>query len=610
MAEQNADLLALSDAVLALSIDSINYNLFVMTMTGVIRKRWTLAWTKDEETKETVIHDDEDVLERVENWAETRTKAAEAMADKNFQKFAELYGSIEENFSGAWNATIGDISITVVPNGVLLKIAFSDGELIMPRFDGIGVDVLDMGGVVYAFETKLGQLTVDIGDGSMLPDAEESAKSAIAESGLGSEHFTIESIFMNLQRSNIANFSGVDSELPDGADEPIAVAVSTMFNKAMPEDEMRRYVLGYAVQQKKLVDVEKAIFQPTAISYSVTYAEPDEGELSNPESSFNFHLQVDGDRPVTNQVLPIPLLDGHMANSEIDGVFALRYSLFDDHVLDPIIRPVLRKAVEGFKAGEIKEVEQGTRWQISATRSSKTSQIEFNLKGDTGKRGTKHTNERMIVTAEVRTLDGNLQVDFTIDMKMTVKYEALRMTAVAENLGNAVGSLFKGKKPKKVIQNEEVLMVSSSTRRNGRGIIRVTIKPGALGKLAADPPVAVQDVDLVMDKAKVSPHFGSFTDNFSALFSGQKPVSWLRDRMRNAVKRARVSDRVEEEINKKLEEAANIVQQVNALSVVMPLGNLYTFKELSVRKNSRSKILEATVGYVPLVETQEGDHEG
>lgn len=605
MAEQNADLLALSDAVLALSIDSINYNLFVMCLTGIIRKKWALAWTKDEETNETIIHDGEDVLEKVRNWAETRTNAAQAMADKDFQKFAELYASIEENYSGAWNATIGDISISAVPNGVMLKIAFSDGELIMPRFDGIGVDVFDMGGVVYAFETKLGQLTVDIGDGSMLPDAEESAKSTIADSGLGSEHFTIESIFMDLQRSNIANFSVVDSELPDGADEPIAVAVSTMFNKAMPEDEKRRYILGYAVQQNKLVNVEKAIFQPTAISYSVTYAEPDEGEISNPESSFNFHLQVDGDRPITNQVLPVPLLDGHMANSEIDGVFALRYSLFDDHVLDPIIRPVLQKAVEGYKVGEIKEIEQGARWQISASKSSKTSQTEFNLKGDTGKRGTKHTNERMIVTAEVRTVGGELQLDFTIDMKMTVKYEALRMTALVENVGNAIGSIFTGKKPKKVIRNEEVLMVSSSTRKNGRGIIRVMIKPGALGKLSADLPVLVQELDLSMDKAKVSPHFGSFTDNFSALFSGEKPISWLRDRMRAAVRKAGVSDRVEEEINRKLEAAADVVNQVNALSVVMPLGNLYTFKELSVRKNSRSKILEATVGYVPLVDTEE-----
>lgn len=121
-----------------------------------------------------------------------------------------------------------------------------------------------------------------------------------------------------------------------------------MFNYAMSLDETRGFVLGYAVQQTEFADVGAAVFQPTSVSYSVSHVPPTNSGMPNPQSSVNFHMKVVGEDGVLNGNLPSPPLLGHSVGNDgvVDGLFSLRYKLFEEKFVNRVVIDVLKSAVE------------------------------------------------------------------------------------------------------------------------------------------------------------------------------------------------------------------------------------------------------------------------
>ncbi len=164
---------------------------------------------------------------------------------------------------------------------------------------------------------------------------------ATAEEGdpLTDEDFTIQTLFLDLENIDYINDTSV---VPDNDEQKeISGFMQSMMSSYVhlsAKDGINPYVLGYTVVVPKLATRDKAVLQPTAMSYSVSYAANEAGTGADlRRSSVNYLMDTDKEEISPNK----GRLDASLitAGDAKDGysVFAIDGGLYKSAVIDPLM---------------------------------------------------------------------------------------------------------------------------------------------------------------------------------------------------------------------------------------------------------------------------------
>lgn len=337
--------LAHYDMVLGLSQNTINYQFHQLHRGRVIHRDWAVLMgnvnnrrTKGEpftllrtEANESEFND------KIDQWIDLQEQIAEAYEDEDFGEIGLLTGQLKTanaDFDIGWDASIQAPAITILDQDtqkLILSITFKSGRLLYRANSLTEVDEFDLKNCVYAFEVPIGKLQIN--KDQMVLKAQEEMDTVIRESGLSDDDFTIESLFLNFENANIISFDPGKSKFPAEAALPLQVSVKNYFDQTL-KGSNNPYVLGYGVSRRNISSSEPAMFQPTSLNFSTSYSsylDPDTpvpGEFS----AFNFLMMLNNRVPPYDQntgVLPHSLIEsGKDTSSTMDGVFAIQNTHF------------------------------------------------------------------------------------------------------------------------------------------------------------------------------------------------------------------------------------------------------------------------------------------
>ncbi|MEZ6852349.1 hypothetical protein [Halodesulfovibrio aestuarii] len=163
-----------------------------------------------------------------------------------------------------------------------------------------------------------------------------------AEQSLSDQCFTVESLFLDLENVDYINdvkvYPATDEQ--DKYAQKIQTMLSSYLTSISKGAIANPYVLGYMVTLPKLKATEDALFQPRAMTYSVSYASNKDGEQDAERSCVNFMMNTTPDAPApcdTSMETLITEKDG----SEKYNVLGIDAALFNDRIITPIIQQIL-----------------------------------------------------------------------------------------------------------------------------------------------------------------------------------------------------------------------------------------------------------------------------
>ncbi len=220
----------------------------------------------------------------------------------------------------------------------------------------------------YAFKVNLSKLELKTAD--MITTDEHTA--GLVEE-ISDEMFRIESLLLDFQKSNVAQYDENKSLIPTAlkSDKTLQVVVTNYF-ASVGTDKNSPYILGYSVSSKpKATTPTNALFQPTSATYSSSFSQQQRA------SAFNFLMQTgkkDFPTDGRGKALPESLIELTTDKSEtINGTFAIDYSLFKSKYIDAQLIPELFNAL----STNIKKSFQQYRVKEEGVR--RTDGVTFNL---------------------------------------------------------------------------------------------------------------------------------------------------------------------------------------------------------------------------------------
>lgn len=196
-------------------------------------------------------------------------------------------------------------------------------------------------GLKYAFNVNMSKLSQKYNKNLSVvtPQAKQALDNTVSEasqsSGINASEFTIQSLFLDFDNSNIVNYNSKASNLKPLEEAKIPITLSVL--QPAIADHFKNlagtknpYILGYAVKTP-FVQNTNALFKPTDCYVSTSYNE----KVSL--SAFNFLMMID-DNPIKNWqssgILNQSLITS--TASEVDGAFAIQYLSFRKAVIEPI----------------------------------------------------------------------------------------------------------------------------------------------------------------------------------------------------------------------------------------------------------------------------------
>lgn len=299
------------DMVLAISESTINYQFQHLYQRKIIRQNWNIIIFDDEKQKPKINQTDEDF---------------KADIDK-------------EEFALAFNAKINAPKISILKNErkvLNFAIQFSGGK--MYNWIGHGrsskLKETEMKDWQYTFKVQIGSIEKDTKNtGSWITEESKAHFEQICKDiGLPQELFTMESLFLDFENANYADYNQSESRFPSSIIDltDFQNLLSNYFKTLIKMDNP--YILGYGIKLKKIKGQEKALFQPTALKYSTSY--DDNAALR----AFNFLMMADGrDFPADQDVGVLPKSLISKDSPEVDGVLGIDFALFNDKLLNPIV---------------------------------------------------------------------------------------------------------------------------------------------------------------------------------------------------------------------------------------------------------------------------------
>ncbi len=359
------------DMVLALSETTINKQFKKLHQENIVYKEWKLlagnVFKRSAKRKPFFISGgDVNFSSRLNIWTGLQ---------QDFVKTGDytLLGSLKEsknNFDFGWN-TVMKAPVIQIENRntqeVILNIGFQSGHLYYLSDPTNEVSVYDLKGCVYSFRVPIGKLKIN--KQAMLLQAQNEMNTVIRESGLNDKDFTIESLFLNFRNAKVNQFDVTRSKFPKEIETPLVAAMNNYFNLFLPDSE-NPYVLGYGVSRTKISSRERAMFQPTAVSFSTSFSSRQSASrVPGQFSAVNFLMMANGAKPPTNQtagVLAHSLIEiGKAQQTPASGIFALEHKLFTQYLssLDKYVESIFssQNGINingGFKSGVMRATQR------------------------------------------------------------------------------------------------------------------------------------------------------------------------------------------------------------------------------------------------------------
>ena len=349
--------LGLYDMVLALSESKINYEIknlynkgiidsnwsFLTDMTGSvflnqsdqdfedIKKSWldSIGLKKETKTLESQIESlDEEIenLEEQDEDASTQKKKRKTLREQ--LKIKKAIFDKTSKYNVLIDAETKSPTIEIEEKeyfSLLFKLNIDKGSIYYSDGSEIKKDSIDR--CVYAFNVPVGKIRIDSEKMIMTGEIER----VLREEGINDNDFTVEAMLLNFERADIASYVENKSKLPDNVKSKtnLQIAVVNYF-KSLSKTE-NPYVLGYAIEKRKVKETEKALLYPTSSTFSTNKS------IVPRASSFNFLLQTNNNKRPENEtagIIPFPLIEKTVdKTTTINGTFGVNYAIFKDQYL-------------------------------------------------------------------------------------------------------------------------------------------------------------------------------------------------------------------------------------------------------------------------------------
>jgi hypothetical protein len=573
---KGSETLAGFDMALALSENTINYQFQELHKRNIIRKKWGIlaGKTKVGDAKKDfhITNQDADFKQKLKRWIALQKQIHTAREAGEWAEIGKLIGTVEAedlNFTFGWDANLKPPKINIIqndPKNLTLQVRFKSGKLYYRPDDTSEVLNYNLKDMVYAFTVPIGQIHVN--KNKMILNSGDEVTKIIKESGLSEQDFTIESLFLNFQNANIATYNQQKSNLPDAATVAFKVAIENYFNVILHEEE-HPYVLGYAIQRKKIKASEKAMFQPTSLDFSTSYSNYQQKQ--GVFSALNFLMMLNDTKPPTTTtagILPKSLIElGKDTSSTTDGVFSIQQDLFNKYIasLDDYVQTTFTN-LEG----------------VTLEHSFKNGVMVL-------KKHQKHKDDTIDTTFTVtrefvknNADNSGISVRYKIEIKVDVIVKAWFVKVGEKTLSTS------GEYTKDEIKN-----------KGAAGHLDFTIKAGKTGRFDLDHKLTEPHVAFDENPDLFGHGFWNDLLNILTIF-----VSWIILVVKAIVNQiaadlgkegASGSSKLIEKLNN-----LDVLNQTN--KVILPLGKVYTFKNLRIHTNE--DVVTYDISYVPVVEKQ------
>ncbi|RAJ77600.1 hypothetical protein CLV59_107367 [Chitinophaga dinghuensis] len=363
------------DMVLALSQSKINFEIEMLYDQHVINRNWQFLTSLDGEThinssdnsfvavkkgwldkneyekkKQQLEAELERIRTKLEDDDTPKEEKPELRRQKD-QKKAEIKAVDDQEKSTAKYEVLMDATIDI-PRIELINGSHTELMFYLPIKSGnLGylksqkIANVDLAGMCYAFKVSIGKIKIDDIDGMYVIN--DAKKTELRKGGLTNDDFTIESILLNFQNTNVSQYDKEKSKLPEDATQltNLQVSVTNYFKNIA--NNTNPYVLGYAIQKNKLAERDKAMLYPTGASYSTSASQVERA------TGFNFLLLTE------NHQFPSGPTAGRIDKSLIEnvkdktvttnGVIGINYGTFIDVYLNQLHASVIDNFDKAFK---------------------------------------------------------------------------------------------------------------------------------------------------------------------------------------------------------------------------------------------------------------------
>lgn len=568
------------DMALALSQTTINYQFKQLHKRNIIHKSWGVLMgnvLKPEAGKKAVFlnEDSSDFKPKLSNWQKQQKALAKAVADKNQEEANRLRTEIVNqglDFDLGWNASIDQPRIEILKGetqNLSLLIAFKSGKLYYRASQNAEVQAFDLKNCVYAFKVPVGQLKIK--KDQMVLEAGTAMDQVIKENHLSEKDFTIESLFLDFENANIARFDKDRSQLPAELAEPAAEAVKHYFTSYLQSSD-RKFILGYGVSRRDIKTDGEAMFQPTAVGFSTSYSAKQDPEKVIPGkySGFNFLMMLNNNKPPTGDksgVLPSSLIELKKdSTSTINGVFGIQNPHFAKYLysMDQYIEGVF-KGIDGMK--------------ITQSFSGRTMKAQKYFK---------HKDDTIDCDFEIRREPlqnlpdfSGIRIRYKIDINVRVGIHIGKDWEIYHCYISTSGKFTKGKIDKK----------------GSPGLLDFTVKAGKEGRFDLINKVTEPNLAYDEDPNLFSGAFWKVLLNIITLI-----ISWPIEVVIGIVNKIAVDLARNSAISSRdlIGNLKNIDVLTQSNKVVLPLGKVYTFKNL--RHLLDEGIVAYDIAYAPVEE--------
>lgn len=417
------------DMVLALSQSKINFEIGMLYKQGIIKPNWQFLTSNDgklflnnsdslfatvkkgwldkdgfQKKRKQLKAELKELQTQVEDAPAEQKTALRKLRDAKEVEIERL--DEEENDTEKYqvllDATINAPQIELLADTgteLLFFLSIKTGKL--SYLDGKNIADVDLSGMTYAFRVPISKLRITTSEMHMIDDDK---KKALRAEGLNDNDFTIESMLLNFQNANVSQYSQQKSTLPEDSTKltNLQIAVTNYFKSI--SNHTNPYVLGYAIEKKKLAEREKAMLYPSGASFSTSASK------EKNVSAFNFLLLTE------NHQFPSGPTAGRIDKSLIEhvkdktatssGVIGINYDAFVSLYLNQLHASVIDTFDKAFKKSlpdfytNHKVTDNNEVFEFSKSGM----QMSFTLKRATLKDG----NDNYIHLAYVITATGNI----------------------------------------------------------------------------------------------------------------------------------------------------------------------------------------------------------
>jgi len=526
------------DMVLALSIEQINEQFRQLCNEGILDKSW-----------ETQLSDDGSELD-----AKIKEFKLSALKDENRR--------------------------------VLFTISFESGKL--RYWKGRGPkstkEELDMQGCEYAFAIKVAQLECKVEKISeeffITKKANEAMIKIIEGSSIPAKFFTVESLFLDFQNANVAEFDTTKSILKFKDDPDALETFQSLITGYLRKfrGSKNPYILGYNLKLlPNLSPISEAIFKPTYCTFSISYH--DKKELQ----ALNFLMMTENQKKPSEQSAGI-LDKSLITNQNIHGNFAISFKLFESKILTEIIdnfKESYKRAIEVLKEGKKPDFkkEDGNFFVGKKVKASLKKTTSFELTRVDNKEGYKWEtkspyifeldaeeheeswgrkddntyNEKTLMYSSIELINHQTKLELFVNLEIKVEQTSKKCGGYF----NDPNDYYKcDEKTGEVDNFNSPASISIYIEAGTKGELTISYTVNE-GKLNYDKSIQYREID-----GSLREFFSSFHNSLNGIAGSMK---------------------------KDLESK---IGNYFAAKIILPLGNLYTFKNIRLHKKSDKSDIE------------------